>query len=526
MLSERLVRSLAVALLVLGTTAPADAGAAQPERAPAGAIDRFLQGWMAANGVPGLALALTRDTRVIHLRGYGDAGNGRPVTPDTQFLVASLSKSFTALAVLQLVEAGRVSLDAPVAAYLPGFTVADPAGARRITVRMLLNQTSGMADAGFPEMTLPRPVTIAGRVASLRAAKLVSEPGTAFHYFDPNYAVLARLVEVVSGRPLSAYLRAHIFAPLAMTGTTSVVTTAQAPSAAPDLARGHLLAFGVPIAHDELDGNLGGSGGVVSTARDMASWLILQNQRGTFRGRRLLSSRGIQLSHTPPQGIDSSYAMGWTRQPGTPPVIEHSGVLSTFYAEQALLPTGRYGIVFLANAYSGLVDFTGLLRGLTALLITDGPPHQGFGARRTGIALTGVAVLIVVVGAWRLRRLPRWRRQRAARPWRAALGIAVPLGPALLTLLLPTLVARFSGRVFSWRALFLAVPDLLGCLALAAAMGAALGAARAVTLISHTRPMHRRLPARPGGSAGFPPGMTPPRDGRPSRGSYGRKAEP
>ena len=58
-----------MALLVLGTTAPADAGAAQPERAPAGAIDRFLQGWMAANGVPGLALALTRDTRVIHLRG-------------------------------------------------------------------------------------------------------------------------------------------------------------------------------------------------------------------------------------------------------------------------------------------------------------------------------------------------------------------------------------------------------------------------------------------------------------------------
>ena len=72
---------------------------------------------------------------VLHLRGYGDAGNGRPVTPDTQFLVAFTSKSFTALAVLQLVEAGRVQLDAPVAIYLPGFAVADPAGARRITVR-------------------------------------------------------------------------------------------------------------------------------------------------------------------------------------------------------------------------------------------------------------------------------------------------------------------------------------------------------------------------------------------------------
>jgi CubicO group peptidase (beta-lactamase class C family) len=525
-LSERLVRSLAAALLVLGTTAPADAGAAQPERAPPGAIDRFVQGWMAANGVPGLALALTRDTRVVHLRGYGDAGNGRPVTPDTQFLVASLSKSFTALAVLQLAEAGRINLDAPVAAYLPGFTVADPAGARRITVRMLLNQTSGMADTGFPEMTLPQPTTIADRVASLRTARLLSEPGTAFHYFNPNYAVLTRLVEVASGRPFPEYLRAHLFAPLAMTATTSVLTAAQAPSAAPGLAQGHLLAFGLPIAHDEFDGYLGGSGGVISTARDMASWLIVHNQRGNFQGRRLLSPRGIELLHTPPRGIDTSYAMGWTSQPGAPPVLEHSGVLSTFYAHQALLPRGRYGIVFLANAYSGLVDFTGLRRGLTALLATDGGPHQGFGARRIGIALTGVAALIVVVGAWRLRRLPRWRRQRAARPWRAVLGIAVPFAPTLLTLLVPTLVARLSGRVFSWRALFFAVPDLLGCLVLAALLGATLGTARAVALISHTRPMHLRLPTRPGGSAGIPPGMTLPSDGRPSRGSYRRKAEP
>jgi CubicO group peptidase (beta-lactamase class C family) len=506
---ERRVRYVLVVLLMLGATTPADAGASEPRlAAPGGAIDRFVQGWMDANGVPGLALAVTRDTRVVHLRGYGDAGDGRPVTPDTQFLVASLSKSFTALAVLQLVEAGRVNLDAPVAAYLPEFTVADRTEAGRITVRMLLNQTSGMADAGFPEMTLPQPATIADRVASLRAAKLVSEPGTAFRYFDPNYAVLARLVEVVSGRPFPDYLRARVFAPLAMTGTTSVENAAQAPSAAPDLAQGHLLAFGVPIARDELDGYLGGSGGVISTARDMASWLIAQNQRGTFEGRSLLSARGIELLHTPPPGIDTSYAMGWTRQPGTPHVIEHSGVLSTFYAQQALLPSGRYGIVFLANAYSGLIDFNGLLQGLITLVAADGTPRQGFGARRIGIALIGVAVLIVAVGAWRLRRLRRWREQRAGRPSRAALGVAGPFAPAVLTLLIPTLVARFSGRVFSWRVLLLAVPDLLGCLGLAAAMGVALGTARAVTLMSHARTGRPHEPAAQSSwpSAGASPG--------------------
>jgi CubicO group peptidase (beta-lactamase class C family) len=483
---DRLVRCLSAALLVLGATAPADAAASEPS-APADAIDRFVQEWRAANGVPGLALAVTRDAEVVHLRGYGDAEDGRPVTPDTQFLVASLSKSFTALAVLQLVQAGRVDLDAPVAAYLPEFTVANRAQARRITVRMLLNQTSGMADTGFPEMTLPQPTSIADRVASLRTARLVSRPGTAFHYFNPNYAVLARLVEVVGGRPFPAYLRARVFAPLAMSRTTSVVIAAQAPSAAPALARGHVLAFGVPIARAELDGYLGGSGGVVSSARDMATWLIVQNQGGAFRGRSLLSPQGIQLLHTPPRGIDTSYAMGWTRQPGSPPVIEHSGVLSTFYAEQALLPNGRYGIVVLANAYSGLVDFSGLLRGLTTLATADGTPREGFGARRIGIVLAGMATLILAVGAWRLRRLRGWAERQAGRPWRAALGVAVPFASAAVTLLVPTLVARFSGRVFGWRVLFLAAPDLLSCLGLAAALGVALGTARTIMLISRAR---------------------------------------
>jgi CubicO group peptidase (beta-lactamase class C family) len=486
MMLDRLVRCVSAALLVLGAAAPADAVASEPS-APADAIDRFVQAWRAANGVPGLALAVTRNAQVVHLRGYGDAGDGRPVTPDTQFLVASLSKSFTALAVLQLAEAGHIDLDTPVAAYLPGFTVADRTQARRITVRMLLNQTSGMADTGFPDMTLPQPTTIADRVASLRAARLVSQPGTTFHYFNPNYAVLARLVEVVGGRPFPDYLRAHLFAPLAMTRTTSVVTAAQAPSAAQDLAQGHILAFGVPIARAELDGYLGGFDGVISTARDMATWLIVHNQGGALQGRSLLSPQGIQLLHTPPRGIDTSYAMGWTRQPGSPPVIEHSGVQATFHAQQALLPNGRYGIVVLANAYSGLIDFAGLLRGLTTLISADGAPQAGFGARRIGIALAGMAALILAVGAWRLRRLRGWAERQAGRPWRAALGVALPFAAVGVTLLVPTLVARFSGRVFGWRVLFLAMPDLLGCLGLAAAMGAALGTARAVTLLSRAR---------------------------------------
>ncbi len=181
-----------------------------------GAIDRFIAAQMAAQRVPGLALAITHGDRVLYVKGYGTARDEQPVTPQTQFLIASVSKSFKALAVMQLVEAGKIELDAPVQTYLPAFTLADPAVARQITVRHLLNQTSGLADAGFPELRLPQPATMEDRIESLHTARSVAPPGREFHYFNPNYQILARVVEVVSGQSFSAYLHTHIFAPLHM----------------------------------------------------------------------------------------------------------------------------------------------------------------------------------------------------------------------------------------------------------------------------------------------------------------------
>lgn len=480
-----LVTVLLIASAAAGTTPWTSAQTSQGRGEQLGdSIDRFANRWMDANGVPGLSLAVTAGTRVLHLAGFGTAREGRPVTPGTQFLTSSLSKSFTSTAVMQLAEADRIDLDAPVRSYLPGFTVAQPHQAAKITVRMLLNQTSGMADAGFPEMTLPQPGTITERVASLRAARLVSQPGIQFHYFNPNYAILARLVEVVAGQPFGQYLREHIFAPLGMTGTASVVTTAALSSAVPRLAQGYILAFGIPVAHGEPKGYLGGSGGVISTAEDMASWLIAQNQGGVFRGHRLLSAQGIELMHTPPRAIDSSYAMGWERQRGTPRAVSHTGVLSSFYAEQALLPDGRYGIVCLANAYSGLIDFGGLMHGLAALVTGhENEPGAGFGARPIGFVLGGMMALTAAVGVWRLHRVRSWARMRRGRPWRAALGMAVPLVPATATLLAPMLAARLSGRVFGWWVLFLAVPDLMVCLLSAAVFGAAMSLTRAVFIL-------------------------------------------
>jgi CubicO group peptidase (beta-lactamase class C family) len=481
-----LVAALVGSLAVLG---PARIATVATPASPPASIDGFVQGWMRNNRVPGLALAITRGSEVTHLRGYGMAAPDRPATPDTPFFVASLSKSFTAVAVLQLVEAGRVSLDAPVVRYVPEFTLADPAAARRITVRQLLNQTSGMADAGFPEMTLPQPGSIRSAVVALGDARLVSPPGTRFHYFNPNYAVLARLVEEVTGEPFAGYVQDHLFDPLAMTHSAAVVTSAEARAVAPDLAEGHIVAFGLPIARKELDGYLGGSGGVISTARDLANWMVMQVQDGRFAGRTVLGGPWLELTRTPPSGIPGSYAMGWTPDPGPPTVLQHSGVLSAYHAIQVVLPESGHGFVVLASSGHTLTSWADLQRGIVRYLTGEGMPKPGWGVGDLGVLLAALAFLIGAAGVAGLVHALSWVRRLRRRRWRRSLGLVWPLLPAAFALGTPSLADRFADRVFGWQQLLLTLPDVAAVLALAGIAGLVVSAARTVALAALRSPL-------------------------------------
>ena len=168
---------------------------------------------------------------------------------------------------------GEIRLDAPVQAYLPDFTLADPALAAQITIRQLFNQTSGLGDAGFPETRRAQPNTLAERITSLRDAYPIAQPGALCQYYNVNYQILARVVEVVSGQTFSQYLQKHIFTPLLMSDTLSTLTSAEAEARANNLAQGHLNLFGFSVFSREERGFFGGSGSVVSTAADMANYL-------------------------------------------------------------------------------------------------------------------------------------------------------------------------------------------------------------------------------------------------------------
>ena len=485
-----LARISALTMAVAGATTGGMASAtASPDFWPFNpvAVDSFVTSQMARHRMPGLALAITHGNQVVHVRGYGEAKDGVPVTGQTQFRIASLSKSFTALAVLQLAEGGKIELDAPVAHYLPGFALATSSVAARISVRQLLNHTSGLADAGFVNGLGGQQQTLLDRVTSLRFARPVDKPGAAFHYFDPNYQVLARLVEVVSDQAFDVYLQQHVFAPLGMQGTVSSPTSAISDRPTRLLAQGHVMAYGAALSLPELSGFLGGSGGVVSTASDMAHYLVAQSNHGVYLSRSVLSPEGISLMKTPPSGVASRYAMGWTESivQGTA-TVDHNGVLSTFYADAVLLPASGYGFVLLYNAYAltaSTLVFPEIKNGLVMILTGRVPASGVVALPWLGIGLVALSALIVALASWSLLRLPQWKARAVNAPrWNVWWGVLWPIGPALLLVSLPRLLLLQTERYFDLDMLLRAMPELVVLLGICGATGLVNSFVRLVTL--------------------------------------------
>lgn len=492
-------RLLFILLITLGGLLLPRRGRSQAPLATA-EIDRFIASQMAAQRIPGLALAVIQGDQVTYLQGYGTTGANQPVTPQTQFHIASLSKSFTATAVMQLVEAGKLDLDAPVTRYLPDFTLAGPGAAEQITLRHLLNHASGLADGGIPDLRLARPATTADRIATLHDARPVAPPGREFHYTDANYQILASVVESASGQPFSDYLQAHIFALLQMTQTVNVLSSFEVAQRAPALPQGHLLAYGIPVPSGEEQGYLGGSAGVITTAADIAHYLIMHNSGGRIGAAQIVSPASVETMHTPPDSIDSDYAMGWLAHTvagdgGSRRVLEHNGILSTFYAETVLLPDTGQGFVLLYNIHSldqDLLAYTPIKQGLIALLTGGQPPPIGF---NTGLLSLVLAALTLVSIAFELRglwRLPRWRAQAAARPWwRHGWTLAWAFTPAALLLAFPAIVLSTADRAFGYLTLYRSMVGVMTWLGLCAVLGVINGVARAAWLLRHPRLLSR-----------------------------------
>jgi CubicO group peptidase (beta-lactamase class C family) len=452
--SSRTARTWVAVLLavVLLASEPLRLAEASPDRSGlvVTQIDRFLRAQLQDSAVPGAAVAVTRGDRVLMVRGYGHDSTGAAVTGDSLFRIASLSKSFTALAVMQLVDDGRLRLDDPVQDHLPEFQLADPR-AGQVTVRELLDHTSGLTDAVVPELSRDQPNTLSEATTSLRSAHLASTPGTSFSYHNPNYQVVARLVEVVSGEPFDRYLARHIFGPAQMGSTTSTVTDDQPVRG---LAEGHLTAYGHAFTAPWRGTFEAGDGGIVSSAADMARWLIVHADGGQAAdGTRLVSADGMRLLHTP-SAPHVGYALGWgTHGPSRAPTrLEHSGSLFTFTSEEALWPHSGYGVVLLFNAGSPMMlDQTAIVHGVFDIIEGHAPPSSGpHLATRLDTVLAALTFTALVLGGFGLARAGRWARRRRGAPLRTVLGLLPAVTVLGAGVAFPRLAEAWIGRDVTW----------------------------------------------------------------------------
>ena len=340
-------RSLRLIPLALSMTLVAQRLTAQevlPGEMRAG-IDTVVGEVLAKTGAPSASIAVVRDGAIAYVHAYGTARlDGKlAATPEMRYSIGSISKQFTAAAILLLAEEGRLSLDDKLVRWLPDLT-----RAHEVTLRQLLSMTAGYQDFWPQDYVMPmmlEPVSPQGILDGWAKKPLDFEPGARWQYSNTNYVIAGLIVEKVSGVPLPDFLNLRIFAPLHM---TTVANTDLAPLGPQDPERTLRFALG-PLrpAPKEGAGWMFAAGELAMTARDLASWdvsLIAQTVLQPASYRQMETE--VQLA----SGVGSHYALGVSV--GTTDgrrVVSHGGEVSGFTAQNTVYPDDGAAIAVLTN---------------------------------------------------------------------------------------------------------------------------------------------------------------------------------
>jgi CubicO group peptidase (beta-lactamase class C family) len=352
----------------------------------------------------GLAVGLVRDGRLEFFHGHGvaDIASSTPITEDTVFRIGSLTKTFTAIAVMQLWEEGLVDLDAPACDYLRAFRLV-PAGPgfRPATLRHLLTHTAGVPEVlrvsdllhpdwgAFGSRPAIPSVKVGDPLLSLAdyyrdGLPIVVEPGSATAYSNHGFATLGQIVEDVSGASLDGYLREHIFEPLGMTDT-DLIRTGRVESR---LATGYDLgpSGAQPVIDREWVG-LGG-GGVYASSRDMARYVAAlvgggANEHGSILRPATLATM-FEAHYRPDPRLPGMGLAFFRSESGGHRLVGHDGILPGFTSSLLVAPDDGIGLIAFTNGSSGAmawmpIELERLLRHLLDVpdeaTRTDVPHH-------------------------------------------------------------------------------------------------------------------------------------------------------
>ena len=346
---------------LLQAQAPTPISAALREK-----IDAITKQALTDTGVPSASIATVQAGAITYLRAYGE---GRiephtPALPSMRYSIGSISKQFTAAAVLLLAEQGKLSLDDSVSRFVPNLTRGN-----EVTIRELLSHTSGYQDY-WPQDYVPpfmlQAIT-ADKILDQWARKpLDFDPGTDWQYSNTNFVIAGLIVEKASGEPLLQFLSEHIFTPL---GMKSVMNIDQNRLTETD-ATGYLrYALGPPrLAPKEGQGWLFAAGELAMPAEDLAKWDISMINRTMLRPT---SYAEMEKEVVLKNGLGTRYGLGVdVRQEFGQRAIEHGGEVSGFTAHNLVFPDARIAVIVLVNEDS--VDASGdIARKIAALLFRE-----------------------------------------------------------------------------------------------------------------------------------------------------------
>ena len=325
---------------------------------------------LAKTGVPSASIAVVKDGQIAYLQAYGNArlDPPTPAKPEMRYSIGSISKQFTATAILLLQEQGKLSLDDKVGKFLPGLTQAN-----EVTIRELLSHTSGYQDYWPQDYLMPimlQPTT-AQKIADVWARKpLDFEPGTKWQYSNTNYVIAGLIVEKASGMPLLQFLQQRVFTPLGMKSVADINTTKLGETDAAGYMR---YALGpLRAAPKEGKGWLFAAGELAMTAEDLAKWDIsLINQKLMKPSSYLALETDVLLKN----GLDTGYGLGvavGTRFGHR--ALAHDGEVSGYTAANIVFPDERAAVVVLVNQDAAGASGA-MARGIARLLLASNDPE-------------------------------------------------------------------------------------------------------------------------------------------------------
>ncbi len=351
----QLPSAVAVSLAVLIISIPAGLQLAPALAAPitvsleiSSRLDAAVSKVLADTHAPGAAIAVQREGAAPYIKGYGYANvlHTAAVTPSTRFEIGSVTKQFTAAAILQLLEAKKISLDDRVEKFIKVYPKAGP-----LTLRQLLWQVSGLPNytdvPHFVTTASHKPASFAAIVALVRNKPLHFKPGSRWEYSNTNYILLGRVIEVASGLPFDAYIKSHIFEVADMTQSGTIADEQHIP----DMANGYYAdKKGLHASPKFRSGWAWSAGNIISTAGDMLKW-----DEALFAGK-IVSLQDVITMTSPgmlSNGKSTSYGFGWIidKQSGRKR-IWHNGGTFGFGASNSVFPADHLRMVVLINDVS------------------------------------------------------------------------------------------------------------------------------------------------------------------------------